>query len=109
MFLRLPYPTKICLAMENYTDNELREELQRRGYCTTGLWHIDDVRFAIDKVNQDGGTNFTMNDSECMEVLEGLFGASANLSAGTELLEYAVLAHLEDRQDMSIEHRSRGR
>ena len=29
--------------MENYTDQELRDELTRRGYFTGNLWGVEDV------------------------------------------------------------------
>ncbi|HEY9560339.1 MAG TPA: hypothetical protein VIR29_06080 [Anseongella sp.] len=95
--------------MENYTDNELKEELQKRGYCTTALWHVDDVQSAIEKVNLNYGTNFTMSDAECMEILEGMFGADADFSAEMDMLEYAVFEHLKDRQDTPLQPHSRGR
>lgn len=95
--------------MENYTDNGLQEELQRRGYCATALWHVDDIRTAIEKVNLSYGTNFTMSDVECMEILEGMFGAGADFSAELDMLEHAVFEHLQDRQETPLQPRSRGR
>ncbi|GEM_PF-1307622 len=95
--------------MENYTDNELKEELGRRGYCTTALWHIDDVRSAVDSINQNYRADHTLNDSECMEILDGLFGANADLSPDVDTLEYAVFEHLQDRRDMSQTPHPRGR
>ncbi|MGJ1261102.1 hypothetical protein [Sphingobacterium spiritivorum] len=95
--------------MENYTDNELKEELARRGYCTTALWHIDDIRSAVDRINENYATDHTMGDSECMEILDGLFGENADLSPNIDMLEYAVFEHLQDRRDMSQAPRSRGR
>ena len=29
--------------MENYTDQELKDELTKRGYFTGNLWHVEDV------------------------------------------------------------------
>lgn len=95
--------------MENYTDNELKEELGRRGYCTTALWHIDDVKSAIDEINMNYSTDYTMTDSECMEILDGMFGANTDLSPDNEMLEHAVFEHLQDRRDMPRESRPRGR
>ena len=30
--------------MENFSDNDLRQELTKRGYYTTNLWRVDDVK-----------------------------------------------------------------
>jgi hypothetical protein len=34
---------KTKYTMENYTDQELRDELTRRGYFTGNMWRVEDV------------------------------------------------------------------
>lgn len=94
--------------MENYTDKELKEELGRRGYITTALWHIDDVQNAVAKINLDGSTDHVLDDFECMEILEKVFGLQSDFSAEIETLEYAVFEHLQEKQEISNTSR-RGR
>jgi hypothetical protein len=48
--------------MKNYTTEELKIELERRGYYTEKLWHIQDVR-----------TRFDCSDEQALEVLSEVF------------------------------------
>jgi hypothetical protein len=45
--------------MEKYTDQELKEELSRRGFFTDNLWSVHDVKGI-----------FSVTDDEAQEVLE---------------------------------------
>jgi hypothetical protein len=45
--------------MENYTDQQLKEELSRRGFFTDNLWSVHDVKGI-----------FNVTDDEAQEVLE---------------------------------------
>ena len=49
---------KSGLKMQNYTTEELKIELERRGYFTENLWQIWDVQ-----------TRFECSDEHAMEVL----------------------------------------
>lgn len=48
--------------MENYTDEQLREELERRGYATRNLLTKADFEFAMNKVNKFYKIDFKVED-----------------------------------------------
>ena len=45
--------------MENFTNEELKNELSRRGFFTDNLWCVEDVK-----------SRFVVTDDEAQEVLE---------------------------------------
>jgi len=45
--------------MEKFTDQQLKEELSRRGFFTDNLWSVEDVK-----------SKFNVTDEEAQEVLE---------------------------------------
>jgi hypothetical protein len=45
--------------MENYTNEELKAELSKRGFFTDNLWSVEDVK-----------SKFIVTDEEAQEVLE---------------------------------------
>lgn len=45
--------------MENFTDEELKAELSRRGFFTDNLWCVEDVK-----------SKFIVTDEEAQEVLD---------------------------------------
>ena len=47
------------MSLENLSVEELKKELEHRGYFTEALWSIDDVR-----------TKFNISDNEGLEILE---------------------------------------
>ena len=45
--------------MENFTDQQLKEELSRRGFFTDNLWSVQDVK-----------SIFSVNDEEAQDILD---------------------------------------
>ena len=85
--------------MKNFTTNQLLQELKDRGYCTSSLWHINDVGQALDNINEDEGTNHTLTDEEKVNILKNAFGFNSDKSKGNELLEDLVRSRLFNLAD----------
>jgi hypothetical protein len=45
--------------MENFTDEELKSELSRRGFFTDNLWRVEDVK-----------SRFIVTDDEAQDILD---------------------------------------
>lgn len=52
-------------TLQNFTDEQLKQELERRGYFTRNLWHLNDARKALSDAGKE-----SRSDDECMELLE---------------------------------------
>lgn len=51
------------------TTDELRKELEKRGFQTKNLWHIADVDRMLETINRDSNKSTKLNENEKMEVL----------------------------------------
>jgi hypothetical protein len=79
----LNYPPYICIilfttklkkmnALENFSDFELRLELERRGYATRNLWTIHDVLSFNNSSEEDGAFNLKLSNEEALNILSNV-------------------------------------
>ncbi|WP_298737426.1 hypothetical protein [uncultured Chitinophaga sp.] len=81
------------MQLKNFTDEQLKSELAKRGYCTSALWRIEDVHHAVSRYNKHEGTAYMISDDDAIQILDGLFGTDAELSPERKMLDYAVANH----------------
>jgi hypothetical protein len=58
----------LSYALKTLTDTELREELSRRGFYTSNLWHVDDVK-----------ERFNADDDDAQEILDSALTNDATM------------------------------
>lgn len=79
------------MNLQYITDEQLKDELSRRGFCTSSLWHISDVKHHIEDFNNDlevGEESERLpipTDEECVTILDyavGQFSDSSGIYDG---------------------------
>lgn len=61
--------------MENFVElsgvstEDLKKELERRGYFTQNLWSVYDVGQHLENYNQENGTTKNLNQEQCIKIL----------------------------------------
>jgi hypothetical protein len=58
----------LSYALKTLTDTELREELSRRGFYTSNLWHVNDVK-----------ERFNADDDDAQEILDSALTNDATM------------------------------
>ncbi len=59
-------------ALENFSDFELKLELERRGYATRNLWTIHDV-LSFNDPSEDGSSfNLKLSNEEALNILSNV-------------------------------------
>jgi hypothetical protein len=58
----------LSYALKTLTDTELREELSRRGFYTSNLWHVEDVK-----------VRFNADDDDAQEILDSALTNDATM------------------------------
>jgi hypothetical protein len=59
-------------ALENFSDIELRLELERRGYATRNLWTIHDILSFNNSSEEDGAFNLKLSNEEALNILSNV-------------------------------------
>lgn len=62
------------VVLSKVSDANLKKELQMRGYRTTTLWCVDDVRHILQNLNSDFKTKHKLTDNECETILDIAIG-----------------------------------
>lgn len=79
-----------------YSDKELQEELERRGYCTSSLWCDEDVQSCIDDYNEEHSTSYEIEMSAKMQILNEIFGTEGDKSSLNEEINDKVIDYIEE-------------
>jgi hypothetical protein len=78
----------LSYALKTLTDTELREELSRRGFYTSNLWHVDDVK-----------ERFNADDDDAQEILDSALTNDATM----EQIWFAIEMYADDNGFNRIE------
>ncbi|MFA6087465.1 hypothetical protein [Mucilaginibacter sp.] len=77
-------------TLKEFTTEELKTELEARGYHTANLWQIGDVEAKLEEYNEDNGTTISISEEDKMEVLVRAFNNDATYSQIWESIEYEL-------------------
>jgi len=78
------------MNMENVKTQELRDELENRGYAVRCLWRADDVW----NYDESG----TMTEDEAVEIMNGVLRSDWLIEQIFSLIQDAVSAYKNDKQ-----------
>lgn len=73
-----------------YSEQTLVNELYKRGFCGTNLWHVNDVQNISNLMNEELGTQYSLSRDECMEILEYAFGEYSDSDFYNEIVKYHI-------------------
>ena len=60
----------LAKALPESKIEELKKELESRGYFTDNLWHVNDVKSQLAFYNEDRMEGKILDDAECLLILE---------------------------------------
>lgn len=82
-----------------YSEHTLIEELYKRGFCGTTLWHVNDVQNILKFMNEEMGTQYSLSRDECMEILEYALREYSDSDFYNEIVKYHIRQTLGIKED----------
>jgi len=75
--------------ISKFTDEQLRNELQSRGYYTKNLWSLNDVQVALDSLNQKKKSDIELEPETMFNILDEVISSDYVKShVGGEIADY---------------------
>jgi hypothetical protein len=61
--------------LEKYTDEQLKKELESRGFYTKNLWTVHDVQIQLDDFNKSNNRKEMLSNSDKQEILDSVISS----------------------------------
>jgi len=74
---------------------ELKAELNKKGYATSVMWHMDDVQETLNQYNDANETNHRLTAWECHAIMEDVVADERVKDLIFELLDEAVTKRIQ--------------
>ena len=77
--------------LNSFTDGELQEELERRGYVLDTIWCIDDADQFVNDYNEQNHTTITLSPEELREAVKFGIGCDSVMTDINEFIDQKVI------------------